>query len=198
MIGFDLDLTLIDTKQGFGRVLEALSDELGVPLPIPELTSNLGPPLTMLLEPYLEAEAIDPAVDRFRELYPALAVEAIGLLPGAREAIDAVRRHDGVVVVVTGKFTPNAQLHLDHLDLEVDHVEGKVWGVEKGPVLRRHGARAYVGDHVHDMEGARAAGVLGVGVLTGPCSERELVAAGADVVLPSLVEFPDWLDAHLT
>ena len=119
------------------------------------------------------------------------------MLPGARESVEAVRRHDGTVVVVTGKFTPNAQLHLDHLGLDVDVVEGKVWGPAKGAVLQRHGAGMYVGDHVHDVEGARAAGILSVSVLTGPCSREELVAAGTDVVLPSLVDFPAWFDARL-
>jgi phosphoglycolate phosphatase len=34
-----------------------------------------------------------------------------------------------------------------------------------------------------------------VGVTTGPCDADELRAAGADVVLNDLTEFPDWLDA---
>jgi uncharacterized protein len=54
-----------------------------------------------------------------------------------------------------------------------------------------------VGDHVHDVAGARAAGALSVSVLTGGCSAEELVAAGTDVVLTDLSEFPGWLDSHL-
>ncbi|THA73297.1 HAD family hydrolase, partial [Streptomyces sp. A0642] len=30
----------------------------------------------------------------------------------------------------------------------------------------------------------------------GPCDEAELRAAGADVILTSLTEFPAWLDAY--
>ena len=56
---------------------------------------------------------------------------------------------------------------------------------------------SYVGDHVHDVEGARAAGVLSVSVLTGGCTREELVDAGTDVVLDSLEDFPEWLDEHL-
>ena len=80
-------------------------------------------------------------------------------LPGAHEALAAVRRHGGRVVVVTGKFARNAQRHVDHLAFDIDHLEGEVWGVGKADVLRSEGASVYVGDHVHDVEGALAAGV---------------------------------------
>jgi uncharacterized protein len=100
-------------------------------------------------------------------------------------------------VLVTGKHTPNAQLHVDHLGLDVDVVEGRVWGPGKGEVLSRHAAQVYVGDHVHDVEGARAAGITSVSVLTGGCTREELEEAGTDVVLADLSQFPEWLDSFV-
>lgn len=197
VVGFDLDMTLIDTVPGFGAVLRVLGDELGVAFPVEEMTRALGPPLETLLAPHLPADAVAAAGDRFRALYPDHAVGSVPLLPGAALALDAVRRRGGRVVVVTGKYAPNARLHLDHLGLEVDVLEGWVWGVGKADVLRREGASMYVGDHVHDVEGARAAGVLSVSVLTGGCDRDELVAAGTDVVLDSLEDFPSWLEDHV-
>ena len=197
VVGFDLDMTLIDTGPGFGKVLTALGAELGVEFPIAALTKRLGPPLEALLAPYLEAEAVGAAGDRFRALYPDHAIASTPAFAGAHEALAAVRRHGGRVLVVTGKFPANAQLHLDHLAFDVDHLEGWVWGVGKAEALRREGATVYVGDHVHDVEGALAAGALSVSVLTGGCTREELVAAGTHVVLDSLVEFPEWLDGHL-
>ncbi|WGX99370.1 HAD family hydrolase [Nocardioides sp. L-11A] len=198
VVGFDLDLTLIDTAPGVRDVLGVLGAELGVDLPVDELVARLGPPLDILLAPYLPAEAIPAAGDRFRELYPEHAIANVPVLPGAHEAIAAVRRHSGRVVVVTGKFAPNAQLHLQHTGLDVDLLEGWVWGVGKAAVLRREGASVYVGDHVHDVEGALAAGVTSVSVLTGGCTAEELRGAGTHVVLPGLDDFPAWLDGHLT
>ena len=196
-VGFDLDMTLIDTVPGFARVLEALGAELGVEFPVAEMTSKLGPPLEMMLEPYLAAEAIGPAGDRFRALYPDHAIASVPVLPGAHEALAAVRAHGGRTVVVTGKYPDNARRHQDHLGLDVDVLEGWVWGVGKAEVLRREGVSVYVGDHVHDVEGALAAGVLSVSVLTGGSTREELLAAGTHVVLDSLAEFPAWLDEHL-
>ncbi len=190
-------MTLIDTVPGFRDVLRALGGELGVEFPIEEMTEKLGPPLDVLLRPHLAVEAIQPAVDRFRALYPDFAIETVVAMAGAHDAIAAVRGHGGRVVVVTGKYTPNAQLHVDHIGLDVDHLEGKVWGVGKADVLRREGATIYVGDHIHDVEGALAAGALSVSVLTGGCTREELYDAGSHVVLDHLGQFPAWLDRHL-
>jgi phosphoglycolate phosphatase-like HAD superfamily hydrolase len=174
-----------------------LGEELGVEFPVAEMTSRLGPPLDHLLDPHLPADRIVPAVDRFRELYVDHSIAPVPAFPGAHEALAAVRRHGGRIVLVTGKFAPNAQRHVDHLGFDIDHLEGAVWGTGKGEVLREEGATIYVGDHVHDVEGARAAGAVSVSVLTGGCTREELEEAGTDVVLEDLLAFPEWLDAHV-
>jgi phosphoglycolate phosphatase len=45
------------------------------------------------------------------------------------------------------------------------------------------------------MGAAAAAGACAVGVTTGSFGAAELVAAGAEVVLESLLEFPSWYAA---
>ncbi len=140
---------------------------------------------------------MESAVDRFRELYVDHAIHSVVALDGAVESIAAVRRHGGRVVVVTGKYEPNARRHVEHLALDIDHLTGLVVGTGKAEVLVREGASILVGDHIHDVEGARAAGITSVSVLTGGCSEEELVEAGTDVVLADLTVFPAWLDAFV-
>jgi phosphoglycolate phosphatase len=49
-----------------------------------------------------------------------------------------------------------------------------------------------VGDSLHDLRAARAAGMYAVAVLTGPADHSEL-APEADVVLADIGELPDWL-----
>ena len=197
VVGFDLDMTLIDTVPGFAATLRALGGELGVDFPVDRMTTRLGPPLEHLLAEHLAEDAIGAAGDRFRALYPDHAITLVPALAGAHEALAAVRAHRGRVVVVTGKYPANAHLHVDHLGLDIDHLDGWVWGVGKAEALRREGATVYVGDHVHDVAGARAAGALSVSVLTGGCTRDELLAAGTDVVLEHLGEFPAWLEEHL-
>ena len=200
VVGFDLDMTLIDTRPGFAACLTALGDEVGVEFDVTGLVERLGPPLDLMLAPYFpEAEQadLDRLIDRFRELYPGIVVPRTEAFPGAHEALAAVRDHGGSTLVITGKYGPNARLHMDALGFDVDRVVGSVWGPGKGPVLVEHGASVYVGDHVHDVEGALAAGVHSVSVLTGGCVEEELVSAGTHTVLRDLTAFPGWFDDHL-
>ena len=197
VVGFDLDMTLVDTRPGVVATLEALAAGHGIELDAVEMSSRLGPPLDVLLAPYVPAERIDGLVEDFRARYPRHAIEPTRAFDGAHEALAAVRRHGGACLVVTGKHTPNAALHVEALELGVDHLVGEVWGVGKAAALTEHGATVYVGDHVHDVEGARAAGAVSVSVLTGSCTEQELRQAGTDVVLRDLSQFPAWLDAHL-
>ncbi len=197
VVGFDLDMTLIDTRPGFAATLHALAAETGVELDVERMVQVLGAPLDLMLAPHFDAEVIPGLVDRFRALYPEHAVARTVALAGVGEALEAVRRHGGRTVVVTGKYTRNAALHIDRLGFDVDHLAGEVWGVGKAAVLREQGASVYVGDHTLDVEGARAADAVSVSVLTGGCTEDELRDAGTDVVLRDLGEFPAWLDAHL-
>ncbi|MGZ6995770.1 MAG: HAD family hydrolase, partial [Acidimicrobiia bacterium] len=90
------------------------------------------------------------------------------------------------------KYEPNAWRCLEHVNLSVDAVVGWRHGPQKGETLAEHGAAIYVGDTPPDMDAARLAGATAVGVPTGPFTADELRAAGADIVLGSLLEFPDW------
>ena len=176
MVGFDLDMTLIDTVVGFAATLDALGAELGVEFPTAAMTASLGPPLEHMLgrtsRPTRSSRRGPVPRDLPRHRGPADAgVPGCGRGPGCRTTAPRA------VVLVTGKHTPNAQLHVDHLGLDVDVVEGRVWGTGKGDVLTRHEADLYVGDHVHDVEGARAAGITSVSVLTGGSTREQLEEA---------------------
>jgi uncharacterized protein len=198
VVGFDLDMTLIDTRPGFAACLRALGAESGVWFDVDAMTARLGPPLEMMLAEYVDdADLVARLGDRFRALYPETALAPTLAFEGAHEALAAVRKHGGESVVITGKYKPNAQLHIDALEFDVDHLVGWAWGHGKAEFITSHGATVFVGDHVHDVEGALAAGALSVSVLTGGCTEEELWAAGTHVVLRDLTEFPVWLDEHV-
>ncbi len=192
-VGFDLDMTLIDSRPGVGRAVDILAAEFDVPLRGADFADRLGPPLaTLLAEAGAPEELVPALVVRYRELYPSI-VSSIPAMPGAEAALAAVDARGGRVLVVTGKHGPLAQLHIDELGWRIDHLAGDLWSAGKASVLRAEGAHLFVGDHAGDMRGAQAAGVLAVGVTTGPCDAAELRAAGADVVLTDLTEFPEWL-----
>ncbi|MCZ4260372.1 HAD family hydrolase [Limimaricola sp. G21655-S1] len=55
-------------------------------------------------------------------------------------------------------------------------------------------ACAMIGDSLHDLKAARAAGMMAVAVLTG-LAPRDALAPHADLVLDDIGALPDWLDA---
>jgi phosphoglycolate phosphatase len=194
-VGFDLDMTLIDSRPGIAATFRALAADTGVYIDADAAVTRLGPPIREELSRWFPVAQVDEMGDRYRALYPVFAIEKTALLPGATEAIAAVHDAGGQVMVITAKFTANAALHLAHCDVDVDVLIGSAWADGKRDALRDHGAVAYVGDHIADMKSARGAGpVVAIGVTTGPCSQDELIAAGADVVLADLRGFPVWLN----
>ncbi|WP_424889660.1 HAD family hydrolase [Streptomyces sp. XH2] len=196
-VGFDLDLTLVDSRPGIRAAYETLAAATGAAIDIDLALSRIGPPLEQELAHWFPAERVAEAAALYVAAYPEHGIAPSPALPGAREAVATVRALGGQAVVVTAKNARNARLHLDHLRIEPDVLVGSLWAEGKAVALREHGADVYVGDHVGDVRGARAAGALSVGVTTGPCAADELRAAGADVVLAGLTDFPQWLRGYL-
>jgi pyridinium-3,5-biscarboxylic acid mononucleotide sulfurtransferase len=197
VVGFDLDMTLIDSRPGIKATFDVLSAETGVAIDSDLVVSRLGPPVEVEMAEWFPPEQVQAVSDRYRELYSDHAIAAALPLPGVADALAAVRAHHGRSLVVTAKNPPQAWAHVEHLGLDLDEVHGGAWREGKADALRAAGATIYVGDHVQDMGAADRAGATGVGVATGTSSRAELADAGAEVVLDSLEEFPGWLEEHL-
>jgi phosphoglycolate phosphatase len=189
-VGFDLDMTLIDSRPGIRAAYQALTAETGVYVDADLAVSRLGPPLRRELAEWFPPDRIEEVVTTYRKLSAQHAIEPTVPMAGAHAALDAVRALGLRVVIVTSKLGRLAHLHLDHLGLAADEVVGDVFAEAKGAALIEHGVQLYVGDHVGDMVAARFAGVPGVGVVTGPCTADELREAGATYTLPDLTGFP--------
>jgi phosphoglycolate phosphatase-like HAD superfamily hydrolase len=126
-------------------------------------------------------------------------------LPGAREALAALDRSDGVVQsLLTGNVQPNALLKLasfgldGYLDFEVGgfgsdhHHRPSLVGVARAKAERKYGtgfagaATVLVGDTPLDVAAGRAGGARVVAVATGPYGVEELQATRPDTVLEDL------------
>lgn len=190
LVGFDLDMTLIDSRPGIRAAYAELCARTGATIDLDVVTSRLGPPLETELAHWLPADEVPAAADLYRAIYPDVAIPRIEVLPGAHEVLAALRSTGVRSLLLTAKNERNARHHVDHLGLAVDDVVGDAWRGGKADVLLERGADVYVGDHVHDMEAGRIADVLSIGVTTGPCSADELRAAGADHVVDSLLDVP--------
>ncbi len=193
-VGFDLDMTLIDSRPGIRAAFQALTARTGVFVDADLAVTRLGPPLRTELGYWFPAEDVEETILTYRALYPDHAITPTLPMPGAVEALAAVRAAGLRVVVVTAKLGRLAELHLEHLGMVVDEVAGDLFAEGKAAALTEHGVQWYVGDHVADMVAAQTAGVPGIGVATGPCPADELRAAGATYVLDDLTHLPGLLE----
>jgi phosphoglycolate phosphatase len=207
VVGFDLDMTLVDSADGItATIAAALAVTPGGEHAVVD-RDRVWPWVGLPLEATMEALAPDAdadlAVREYRKRYATIGAPRTRLLPGAAEAFAAVRAAGGRVLVVSAKAEAGvhevlAQVGLDRAGVAPDLVVGGLFAAAKGERLILEGATVYVGDHPGDVEAARVAGAAAVAVHTGPQSAESLVAAGADVVLDDLLEFPGWLSAYLS
>ena len=189
-VGFDLDMTLIDSRRAILAAFAGVAADTGVPVDPAGVVSRLGIKLEDELAHWFPPGEVEQAVRIYRTHYPRLAGPLTSRLPGAAEAIAAVRAAGARAVVITAKYERTARLSLEGVGLSADELFGDAHGPEKAAVLKDIGAAVYVGDTPADMAAGVAAGARAVGVTTGSFSAADLRAAGAAHVLSSLVGFP--------
>src|SRR6202044_3333091 len=158
----------------------------GIAIDLAAVDRRLGIKLDDELAFWFPPGEIAPAADIYRRHYVQLAETMTTALPGAYEALAAVRAAGERVVIITAKHPISVQPSLRAVGLAADELFTLVHGPEKAAGLRTVRAAAYIGDTPPDMAAAVQAGVRAVGVTTGSFSGHELTGAGAEVVFDSL------------
>jgi len=189
-VGFDLDMTLIDSRRAILASFAGVAADTGVAIDPAGVTSRLGIKLEDELAYWFPPGEIAEAMRVYRVHYLRLAGPLTSRLPGAAEALAAVRAAGAPAVVITAKYELTARLSLEGVGLSADELFADAHGPEKGAILKAIGAAVYVGDTPADMAAAAAAGTHAVGVATGSFTAADLRAAGAADVLSSLADFP--------
>jgi phosphoglycolate phosphatase len=195
----DLDGTLIDSRPGIAASCEAALRALGhTPDPSFDITPLIGPPLPQVISRALERygdDRVEAGVAAYRAHYGEIGLHQATIYPGIADALRllSARAH---CFVVTSKRSVFARRIVDSLGLAA-WFRG-VYGTEPdgslddkrdliAAVLRMEaltaGDTVMVGDRSHDIIGASANGLRGIGVLWGYGSREELAAAGADALL---------------
>jgi phosphoglycolate phosphatase len=191
-VGFDLDMTLINSRPAILASFAGVARDTSTVIDADEVDRRLGIKLDDELAFWFPSDQVAQAADIYRRHYLKLAEELTTVLPGAHEALAAVRAAGERVVIITAKHPISVEPSMRAVGLAADELFTLVHGPEKAAVLRTVQAVAYVGDTPPDMVAAMQAGVRAVGVTTGSFSGQDLTGAGAEVVFDSLVSFPGW------
>ena len=193
VVGFDLDMTLVDSSEGIVDALLHVCNSHGVQVSREDALATIGLPLDQVFPMWLPDYAYEQLLDEYRDHYGKFGIPKTVALPGSKETIEAVHELNGRVVVVSAKKEDFARRVLEVVGLKVDAVHGYLFAEHKGDALRHENAHIYVGDHPGDVLAARAAGAISIVVSTGATNEGILRESEPDVVLNSLEEFPSWL-----
>ncbi len=205
-IVFDLDGTLIDSRADIAAAVNHVLGQLGfATLPLELVMGYVGDGARQLITRAagLPADSPDvaPLFDKFLDYYTAHAADQTTWMPGALEALEALRQYpltlctnkprvttlavlqalgaiDRFATIVCGGDLP--RLKPDPLSLYV--IAERVGGTPSSLVV--------VGDGPQDIECGRAVGAFTIGVLGGIAAPERLMASGPDLVLESLWELP--------
>ena len=205
---FDLDGTLIDSAPDLAAAVNELLALRGRgPLTLAQVTSMIGNGVEKLVERAIAAsgEALGPEALK-REQMAMIGIYAkhltglTVLMPGAREALDALHG-DGISLgLVTNKPQRFVETVLDHFGLSalLGVAIGGDAGVPKKPApdmllaaVEQFGVApadaVMVGDSAADVDSARAAGIASV-IVRGGYTNVPAERLGADIVIDDMTE----------
>ncbi|MBA2692828.1 MAG: HAD-IA family hydrolase [Rubrobacter sp.] len=198
---FDFDGTLVDTTELiFQSMNHAVVEVLGETKTREELMANVGQPLPAQMKVF-DAERADDLLETYRLYNDENHEKFIASFPNVDESLSRLREAGIKVGIVTSKRRHSVGLALDSFPELRDVVDEFVTmedttehkprpepllkGLELLGGVPRENA-AYVGDSPFDIEAARAAGLVSVGVSWGAFTEEAIRAANPDHLVSDL------------
>ena len=204
LIIYDLDGTLVDTKQDITEAANAMLSQFGAaPLSQQEVCRFVGSGLRQLIKGCLridDTEKIEKGILIYRTYYRDHLLDHTALYPFAREVLEYFKqRNQAVVTNKPNPFSQNILIGLGVADYFLEIVTGdSEYGKKPDPaavkaIMKKAGVSAeetlLVGDSPIDVETGRNAQILTVGVSQGFSDEQELRGAFPDLFVRNLQEF---------
>lgn len=200
---FDCDGTIVDSQRSIVLSMRTAFERHDLPPPEADAVRRMvGLPLFDAIARLLPADTPEDRAAPLTEAYKVAFTElrqgnAVHepLYPGAREAIETLDDKGWLLGIATGKGRRGLDNTLNTHGLTGRFTTVQTADVAAGKphpemVLRAMAetgtdaeATVMIGDTTYDMEMARAAGVVAIGVAWGYHEAEELTAAGASVVL---------------
>lgn len=201
----DLDGTLIDSQPGILAsclaTLRALGHEADEAF---DIKSVIGPPLEDVMRVVLQRygdDRVGEAVAMYRQHYGESGLLGSEPYPGIGSSLEEMQQAGLRIYLATSKRELFARRILHHLGFAAyfDGIHGSVPGgrLDHKPELLAHVLSQHnlspshslmVGDRRHDISGAHAVGMRGLGVLWGYGTRDELETAGADRLVQSTAD----------
>lgn len=193
---FDLDGTLLDTRESIMRAFAFALGQFGVPIAPETLAEHFGRPIRdayQRLVPSIEPERL---MEAHRE-HQTQHMHLVAPFPGVEQTLSDLRKRNCTLGVVTNRMRRSAEAYLAHTAL-ADHFETLVaWEDVENKKPHPEGIRKalatldaqpsdtlFVGDTTYDIAAGKAAGVFTAGVTYGHEGEA-LAESNPDFLLRS-------------
>ena len=199
---FDCDGTLVDGQANICLAMEACFAEAGLPQPARERTRRIvGLSLVEAMESLLPEAKPDvhrDLADAYKRAYQGLRARGLAIEPlydGIADLLAHLETAGWLLGIATGKSDRGLAICLDHHGLAhhfctlqtADRHPSKPHPSMVETALADAGAdparSMMIGDTSYDMIMAKQAGVMAVGVAWGYHPPKELLAAGADIIV---------------
>lgn len=202
---FDFDGTFIDSGEGIRNCVEYALEKHNIPVGDKgKLNYFIGPPLNVGFSDMYGAspKQCDSLIADYRDRYEEIGVYESQIYNGMVELVKKLKKNSVKVGVASSKPTYFINKILNHMSLT------DLFDTVVGTQLDNHNADKtvlintalenlqivdkksciMVGDRMYDVNGAKGAGILSVGVLYGYGSKAELEEAGADFLAQDVTE----------
>jgi phosphoglycolate phosphatase len=214
LVIFDCDGTLVDSQHTIVGCFQSAFEDVGLPVPEAEaIRRNVGLSVHEFIRrlvPEVSEDRIEQVREGYRVAYTAMRSHADfdePLYPGLVETLDRLEDSGHLFGVATGKSLPGLKRTLDFHGLlkrfvtlqTADLNPGKPDPTMISQAIKETGVEpvdaVMIGDTSFDMEMARNAGVLAIGVSWGYHTSQDLYDAGARAVVDTFDELPSLLPA---
>lgn len=206
---FDVDGTLVDTRQLHIDAWRRAFKDFGLEIPAVQIQAQLGRRAIDIVKTLLPGDnagrnmnIVEAKWRIFREYY-----EDIRPIPKTEELFKLLKERDIALALATSANRQDTQFYVGILSLK-----GIIGAVVTGEdiqhskphpeIFLRAAAQlgigpeesVVVGDSPHDMEAASKAGMTAVGVLTGGYTGKDLQTAGADKIYQDIEDLYDHIE----
>jgi phosphoglycolate phosphatase len=190
LLVFDLDGTLVDSKQDLALSVNAMRQEMGLaPLTLELISSYVGHGVVLLVRRSLGTLATDENVERglafFLDYYRQHMLDNTYPYPGVSEALEKLKEHK--MAVLTNKPVIFSREMISRLPAGLHKLMEDLQVSDRETVM--------VGDSDTDILTGRNAGVLTCGVTYGFGAET-LEKVPPDLIIDDMRELPPLLNGH--
>lgn len=206
---FDLDGTLTDPKEGITKSVQYALASVDINEPdLDKLEPFIGPPLhESFMDFYgFDRETAMKLVEKYRERFNVTGIFENKIYPGIADMLKVLKEAGCKLSIASSKPTVLVERILEHFAIRkyfdcvvgsnLDGTRTKKEEVVEEALFQLACVKertVMVGDRKFDIEGARAFGLMGVGVSFGYAQGNELEEAGADYIVDSVEELQNLL-----